>query len=135
MSATIRWYVDEQVLYQKIKGSLQMDETRHISEELSKYFGESDSPKIHILVDLDEMDPDPNSTRLLSTTLMPLFLQRNLGWIVIFAADLEFSRLLNTVITRTLQARLKVVDTADDALAFLQKTDASLPTLPPMYSQ
>jgi hypothetical protein len=123
---SLQWYVDQQVIYETVEGDITLEETGMVTGDLTEMLSTSKQPQIHILIDVQKMGESPDNARLLSTTISPLFLQRNLGWVLIFSDDDTNADFMNAAVTRVFQLRLEVFKNRNDALRFLKNNDPDL---------
>lgn len=122
----LRWYVPQRILYIIVRGLLSENDSVAADELLTHSLNQASGP-VHLLIDVTR-------TRPLSPTLLHLqqhiLRHDNIGWIA--TVGIAQNPILNFGISAlSPRTRIRHRDCASvqDALRFLQETDATLPDL------
>lgn len=128
MPFKVAWYVENRVILTRYTGVITVDDI-HLQMNQTKELIHQGTPLIHSIIDLSQIEKWPplnvvNEFR--STDISEL--RTKMGWSIIVANNviLKFGTALFTPIFKL---RQRVFSTLDEALAFLQQEDSTLPTL------
>lgn len=128
MPFKVAWYVENRVILTRYTGVITVDDI-HLQMNQTKELIHQGTPLIHSIIDLSQIEKWPplnvvNEFR--STDISEL--RTKMGWSIIVANNviLKFGTALFTPIFKL---RQRVFSTLDEALAFLQQEDSTLPPL------
>lgn len=128
MPFKVAWYVENRVILTRYTGVITVEDI-HLQMSQTKELIHQGTPLIHSIIDLSQIEKWPplnvvNEFR--STDISDL--RTKMGWSIIVANNviLKFGTALFTPIFKL---RQRVFSTVDEALAFLQQEDSTLPPL------
>lgn len=121
MEYNFRWLDEDDVLEGKLKTSQGFFDSSGVYQEITKKMKERGLRKIHLLLDISELELSDVNATLLSTLLLPLFIDNALGWGVLYGVDTTIMKILGTNVTFSLGMRLKTAPDREDALLLLAR--------------
>jgi hypothetical protein len=133
MPLDIKEYVPQQVLYLYFTGVYTEAEFLAADSTLVDYLHHSQATLVHFIMDQRHLIAQPG---IQFQSRAKIGNHARLGWVVIFGANNSFIRFVSKVVTGIFKVRIWYVDTFEEAVAFLQYVDSSLPDLhAPEYCQ
>jgi len=117
-----RWYIPRKVLHRRFYGKVTLDEIQdNITEAHSMV--ESGIPLVHTLDDVQDVTAYPNLTDL--TKGIKSIKSDKEGWHIIVGAK-DITRFIGSVVIQLTDKRYQMIDTIDEALAFLAEQDEAI---------
>lgn len=121
MTAQLDWFIKGKVVEGRIIGELGGSETGKLSRDLIHYFVQTNSSKVHVLFDISKMQTSPINMTLLSTILLPLFIDPICGWVFVYGTDRTIDDLFEVSSRRIFRRRLVSCQTRAQALEMLNQ--------------
>ena len=124
---TIDWLVENQIILSKV---YQWD-TEGLASNINQandLINQSDSPLVHKVWDLLDMETYPANINDIRKAIQPLFTNERLGWVIIIL-DNPMIGFLSQVGTSMYGVRYRNFKTMEDGLKYLQERDPTLPLL------
>ncbi len=132
MSAEVKWYVEDRVLYLRIYGIVTLEDIQNLNVTATSLVAASKSI-VHVMVDLSEIERFPTSLATIKEFVKPTSNQQALGWVILFGTTNPLLRFLASVVTQLAgeNVRMRMLDQLSDALEFLCKQDETLADILP----
>jgi hypothetical protein len=124
MTATISWLEPERIVYAKLEGNLLKEELDPLNQTVAQYVHEGHAP-VHFIVDALGLEKFPMDLKQFSSTRVYLR-EPNMGKLAIISKQSMFVRFFASVITQAAHIEMKIFDSLDEALSFLERVDGSL---------
>lgn len=126
------WLVGEQIAYVKFWGVVTSEEVGYEVQRSADLRAASDADWVHYLHDWREVEQFPTDLKALNKIVQSRKRDRtNLGWVVAYGTTNRTLNMLGDMFFRLLQVRFRLFEKPNNAIAFLQNVD---PTLPPFTS-
>jgi hypothetical protein len=122
MPYQMEWLHEGRIIFARVWGSLTVEDARTASIEYYQYI-EKGIPPIHSIFDVREVTKFPNLLQLRSA--MTSSLSPREGWMMIAGGNPAL-RFIASVLMQLLNYRFRMVETKEEAVAFLTKHDPSL---------
>ncbi|MCB9453981.1 MAG: hypothetical protein H6672_21315 [Anaerolineaceae bacterium] len=130
MPFKVDWLIKGRVIHDWLSGNVEMDDIAETSKLITDLMRQGDPPLVHLIVDILDVTRLPLGINIGKINqYMQHTKEPNLGWSLVITESM-FMRFLASVVTQIAQGRFRAFTTMEDALAFLQDVDASLPPLP-----
>ncbi|MGJ3240874.1 MAG: hypothetical protein ACFE0Q_19355 [Anaerolineae bacterium] len=127
MGITVDWLVEQRVLHAYAYDELTIEALQNSSEKARSYI-RSGTPLVHDIFDMRHMTKYP--IRLKEILSVTSFLkEEKLGWFII-VADSPTIRFLASVTVQFYGGRFRAFTDPEEAIAFLQDIDSTLPEFP-----
>ena len=128
MSYTIEWYVEKRVLLTRYEGAVTIEDARAQVAEGNKMLREG-IPLTHSIIDMtavNKLPPLQAASEFMSTDLSDV--RDKLGWTIVVTNN-KFLKFASSLFVPMFKVRQRFYGTLDEALAFLQDEDSTLPPL------
>jgi hypothetical protein len=120
------WAVAGSIAYVQVAETITLEDSAYASVGLTKYSHSVESP-FHVLVNITHMERSEENTRRLAYTLMPIFMDPNIGGVVIYGNDRFTKRVLKATLPLSLRVNLELVDDMAQAIDCLREQKMILP--------
>ncbi len=132
MGYEVYYLVDRRVIFIDLQGKLTMDELRVMTAE-SRRLSEEGIPFVHVLSDTRELKVDfkVNDFMGLFRGLPPI---PTVGWSV-HVTDNALHRFFFSLIAQLTSNKTRTFATIEEAIAFIQKADDTVPPIPMPHKQ
>jgi hypothetical protein len=127
MPAEVYWYHEKRIIYHRYLGNITVAEV-HEAAEKGLQLTAAGAPPIHVLVDLSEVSSFPRSIDVYRAALKPAEDPATIGWVVIFGSQNLVLKFMASTLAHIAGARtrVRVVESRDHAVSFLEERDSSL---------
>lgn len=127
MPAETFWYHEKRIIYHRYSGNILVTDVDEASLQ-SLNFTLEGAPPVHVLVDLSGVSNFPKSVNVFRAALKPAQDPGRIGWVIIFGSHNMLLRFTASTLAHIAGARsnVRVMDTLDQAIAFLEERDSSL---------
>jgi hypothetical protein len=126
MPYEVQWLVENRVIYQRLYGHLILEELREAGQRVSEHVL-AGTPLVHMVSDFTHVDKFPMNLREVNSMLENPYPER-FGWMIGITSN-TLIRFFGTVVPQLQGARIRMFTSPEEALAFLQSMDDSLPVL------
>lgn len=127
----VKWLVPDRVIYIKAAGEITPSVREWMNKQAIFLYHTSATPKIHLLIDSRQVTSQSPKTR----RDQPAIWHPRRGWcITIGAVQNPLLRTLANPLLWLLRTQARDFASDEDALAFLQQADSSLPDLQPYWN-
>lgn len=126
MSSQVSWLLEQRVILTYNEGVVS-DQDMYDNEGLIlDYLNQCSVPLVHMVVDHRKGIGSPSSKTLaqLSWANSP-----KLGWLILVGMANPFQKFVVTVASNVFKTRMRMLNTMDEALDFLNQVDSTLPAL------
>lgn len=127
MSVTLQWLVEGRVIVSYVWDDFSEGEMA-VGVRKAEQMMETGTPLIHDIIDMRHMGKHPINIRRISE-LMTIFRDDRLGWVVLVSEN-DVVRFLSRTVLSLVRGRFRAVATPEEAIAFLQEIDETLPRIP-----
>ena len=133
MPAQYGWLVPDRVVCGRVTDPMTAEHLEEMTRTATGYLDAGAANGVHFLVDLQFR------RRLVTLAnvrdiVYPVLSHPNLGWVVLYGMESDFIRVLIDTLLRALRKSFRFMATREDAIAFLQTVDPTLPDLSGMPS-
>ena len=128
MAYEISWLVENQVIHVAISGDVTIDSLEAMTTEVVRLIDGSNTPCVHLLINDEYVKNIPKQILKLLNTSQSLWHPRR-GWLIIYGTDNKLFRFLTQMLSRMINLKHRRFVTREEAFAFLQSVDATLPSL------
>ncbi len=126
MPFQLSWYAKNQVILIIDEGQTTDQDMLNIDPQVIDYLNQCKTPLVHVIIDKRKSNYTP-PVKVLTALQWPKHPQY--GWTILVGLSNPFERFVNVVATTFFKARQRMFDTMDEALAFLNEVDSTLPNL------
>jgi hypothetical protein len=126
MSIQLSWYLENRVMLLVNHDQNTDQDMLAIDQPMINYLNQSNAPLVHVIMDNIGSTYTP-SIKVLKTLQYPK--HPRLGWLILIGLINPFQRFIAAVVTTFFKTRLRMVNTMDEALDFLNEVDSTLPEL------
>lgn len=129
MSYEGSWYADKRVVLQRLWGTVTLEEAAQAHHTMVQFLDEG-TPLVHVLVDLSQVEQFPTNLIALKRAMPPIE-HSGMGWMLVCGAGNPMLRFVASTIIQIMMPglRLRMFDTLDQSLTFLQDQDSTLENL------
>lgn len=129
MATSAQWLVEGLVIEAKIEHQIGVSESGRFNRQLLDYFKQAARDRIHVLIDVSEMDMSQINVTLLSTILLPLSMEAVCGWVVLYGTEKRVNEVFGITITYAFRKRFRTCLDRNSAFVFLESNvhDLALP--------
>lgn len=127
MSIVMEWLVEGRVIVSYIWEEFTQEEIIDGGHRLQA-FVDTCTPLMHDIIDMRYVRKHPISVGPIAQAL-PAFRDERMGWVILVSSS-EIIRSLTRMILGVMRSRFRAFATPEEAIAFLQEVDASLPPIP-----
>lgn len=125
----ITWFVQDRVIQVRYDSEVTLDHLEEHAVRMCQMVDSVDSPLIHLLIDVAELDKYPKQVTKIGPTLKQLYNHPRVGWSVIYNQDDRIIGFLASAITSMFKVRFRSFKTEQEAFEFLNSVDETLPDL------
>jgi hypothetical protein len=129
MPVKIGWLVENRISYFRYEGDVTVEEVAEASRIGILLLEQSDHELIHSLQDSRFQKSFPSNINVLAKTVREALAHPQMGWLISVGIDNDLIRFVATLVSKLTRTRHRVIADYDEALAFLNKADSSLPDL------
>jgi len=122
MPYELGWQIHNRVIYRRYYGDVTLEEIQQSSDEARAMVMQG-IPLVHSIIDASEIDRFPSLREVQRSTHFTTVEEE--GWQMIMGVS-GVARLLVSVLTQITGKRFRIVNTVDDAMAFLYMQDETL---------
>ncbi len=133
MPTSVDWYLEGRVIAARLYGNIEASDIEAIANDMVELVEASDAPLVHILVDVQDMTGFPKSLSAVSKASSAIAGNKRVGWAVHYGTDNQLLKFLSYMVTQMFKVRFRLEKTKEEAVAWLQSKDASLPPLDASY--
>jgi hypothetical protein len=126
MSSQLSWYVENRVMQIINQGELVDQDLSNLDESVIRYIDQSSAPLVHLIVDHRNGINSPSAKGL---TQLNWPKHPRLGWTILIGLKNPFQRFVTVAAANFFKIRLRLVNTMDEGLDFLNDVDSTLPAL------
>jgi hypothetical protein len=126
MPSQLSWYLENRVMQIVNHGDVADQDLFDIDESVIQYIDQSSAPLVHLIVDHRNGNNAPSAKGL---TQLNWPKNPRLGWTILIGLKNPFQRFVTVVAANFFKIRLRLVNTMDEALDFLNEVDSTLPAL------
>lgn len=126
MPYTLEWLMPQQIVYVQFAKTLTSTELDHFDKETCQLFDTGNPQKVHLIANVQQLNQFP-TLKQAQQLMFPQHL--NYGWGVIVGNQNSLLRAIIMLIAAMFGNRLQWCSSREEALAFLQRTDKTLPEL------
>ena len=117
------WYIDQRVLYQKVSGTVSVQDLAALQADGDPKI-ENGIRFVHVIVDATDVTNFPISLSELNR-VMHRSTSDNRGWTVIIAAN-RMLQVITSTLVQLAGMRVRIFSTLDAGLAFIKQQDSSI---------
>jgi len=128
MAHEISWLVPNKVINMYVNGDMTLESLVAFSDDVIQHIEASDAPLVHLLIDERDMGGFPSQIKRVLDSAQFLRHPR-LGWFVIYGTDNKVLKFISYMVAQVAHIRHRRFVTQEEALAFLQTIDSTLPNL------
>lgn len=127
MSTQVLWLIEQHILQVNIDGILRGYASDQLSQELMSYVGQyTKTSRMHVMIDVSEMQASHINAELLYNALTPLLFEHQVRWIILYGANDELSNMFKEIMSDLFRNPCLLLDDYDTALSFLHRKDKRL---------
>ena len=126
MSAGVTWLIEDKLLLLNSWGKLNVDEMNVLDLRITDMLDNSPEPLVHGIHDHTRAESIPSAKDLMQIKAGK---HPRVGWLIIVGLDNKLMKFFVSATGQVLNIRLRFMDTVEEALAFLQDIDTTLPDL------
>ena len=123
------WFLESRIFYNEYWGDVTAEEIRQLAEFNLEYLDHSDAPLVHAFINIEAMGSFPVNLSALRDSTLTTLRHPKMGWLIAYGKNNRFVSFLIPLVTQLFQTRYRLFDTYEEAVAFLQSVDTSLPDL------
>lgn len=116
----ITWLQEKRVLEATIPPKIGLRESALMNRDLTISLAASTAGRVHMLLDVSELQMTQMNIALLSTVLMPLTLSQACGWILLYGTEKSIHQLFYVSSIQGTRRRFRTDPSREAALAWLQ---------------
>jgi hypothetical protein len=124
MPYQISWFIEDKVIAEKFWGDFNDTELAKWEQEICDMLEQTTSPIIHLLLDPAEVKALP-SIKAIRHLLIPY--HPRIGWVIVYGIRRNYVRALLLFTIFLFKMRYKIVESQNQAVAFLGELDALIP--------
>lgn len=132
MPVNLSWYIENRVIQIINEGQISDDDMLRIDQPIIDLMNASSFPLVHMIVDNSKATYTP-SVKTITQAKFPR--HTKCGWVVLVGPANSFMKFVNAVVTNVFKTRNRMFDTFEEAVAFLNEVDSTLPALSDMKSE
>lgn len=126
MSAGVTWLVENKLLLVNTWGKVNVNELSEMDSRISEMLETSQAPLVHGIHDHSRAESIPSAKDLMQVRAGK---HQRVGWLIIVGLDNKLMKFFVSATGQVLNIRLRFMNTVEEALAFLQDIDSTLPDL------
>ncbi len=124
MAAKNDWYLDKRIIYSVLEGDLSIDDVIQINDEILELLKHGNE-RVYLVTDTTKVGRFPVNLTQLSKAIEYLK-EPNLKAVVTIGTNNLLTRFVASTMTQVWHIELKMVNSMDEALAYLFKLDPTL---------
>ena len=128
MAYETKWLLPGRVIYMANRGAITVEELQDESLRLIELLEEGEGPLVHLLTDVTELGEFPISVGVLNRASIDALRHPKMGWLLVIT-DNRMLKYLGSMVTGLSGVRYRAFTSVDEALAFLNEVDSTLPDL------
>ncbi len=129
MSSKVGWLVEGRVIFVETENEVSIDELQDINNFIAELMEQSDAPLVHVIV-YNHAAKIPLNVIQLQNVSRPVQGHPRNGWNIFVSASNGLVDFAMNAVSQVFKTRWRQVSSFEEALAFLQSVDQSLPALP-----
>ncbi len=126
MSGGVTWLVDGKLLLFNSWGKVNVHELMAMDDQIHAMLDSSEAPLVHGIHDHSRAEQIPSAKDLMKVKAGS---HPRVGWLIIVGLDNKLMKFFVSATGQVFGFRLRFMDTAEEALTFLQDVDTTLPNL------
>jgi len=126
MSSQLSWYLENRVMQIVNHGEVTDQDLFDLDESAVHYMDQGSAPLVHLIIDHRKGINSPSAKGLMQLKWPK---HPKMGWIVMVGMANPLQKFVTAVASNFFKTRLRMVDTMDEALDFLNDVDSTLPAL------
>jgi len=127
------WYVDQRVAFVRFWGEITVHDVVEALDISARLVDEGAQPHVHFLHDWTEINNFPtNIIQIRQKSNVALEDEEKLGWMVVYGLDNRLLRFISQTVLQVFGIRFRMFETQEEAIAFLNEIDPTLPSIPPI---
>lgn len=121
MSCEIKWFADHRIIMCTVIGDITIEEVKQANEDIKVLLDQGRSP-VHVISNVLELGNFPlNLTQIKNST--DYLYHPAMGWQVVAGHHNPMIRFIASVASQVAHVNLRMVDTMDEAITFLERVD------------
>jgi|GEM_PF-6356257 len=113
------WLEEYRILEGYVTSQNGFFDSNAVQQEIRQAIQQSPYQKVHLLIDISELELTPINMTLLSTILLPLFVDNAIGWVILHGVDVPIMKLLGASMSHLLGMRMRTAPDRESAVHFL----------------
>jgi hypothetical protein len=128
MNYEISWLLKGRIVLHQTFALPTQDDVAQMDEQFLDYLEQAEAPLLHFIYDMSAQDkvPDLKTMANMEFTRHPA-----MGWAIVIGTVNPMTKFLITTVSQINKTRFRMFTTREEALAFLQEVDNTLPQLAP----
>lgn len=126
MPISYSWLVEGRIVQLKSSGEITLNDIQKEDAIMMEFLEQTTAPLVHVLADQTDLEKMPD---IKSFTASHWVKDKRVGWFLVYGMKYKFLRFAMSVGAQIFQLRTRTFDTHEEALAFLQSVDETLPDL------
>jgi hypothetical protein len=128
MNTQLEWLIQQRVLVATRSGKESLAEIKEFTRQVLERLEEEGVSPVHLIWDMSGLDVDGVDRKAVMTFLNQLMKHEKVKWFVVVDSEMSFfRRFLTEALLRLGGIHWRTVDSQTAGLAFLRKSDSSLP--------
>ncbi|MEL6407641.1 MAG: hypothetical protein AAFR81_24925 [Chloroflexota bacterium] len=108
-SFNFQWVATSEVLEATLDPQQTYLDTKMISEEIRQHIQGRGIKKAHLMLDVSRFDFTPRNRIVLTTLLLPLFIDELIDWCILYGTDRKIMSLMGSTLTFSIRGRMRSV--------------------------
>ncbi len=134
MPITREWHIENRIILITLYSPISIEDIKDANQGAHAALDSTDgTQRIHSIFDMRSL-PDKPANRIKLTELARLadvFKHPRLGWMIAISHH-KFANFVFSIFNGVFNTRMRIFFTAEEAIAFLQEVDSTLPLIPPL---
>lgn len=126
MAYRIQWVIENHLSFTPVWDEMDADELRRYDAEAGAMLDQVTKPLVHTIFDYSHLKRLPALQDMLA---LKSGKHPKVGWVIFCSVPNPMLKFVASATSQIFRLRLRFVDTTDQALAFLQDVDSTLPDL------
>ncbi|MEO1289910.1 MAG: hypothetical protein AAFV93_19310 [Chloroflexota bacterium] len=106
-SFNFQWVATSEVLEATLDPQQTYLDTKMISEEIRQHIQDRGIKKAHLMLDVSRFDFTPRNRIVLTTLLLPLFIDELIDWCILYGTDRKIMSLMGSTLTFSIRGRMR----------------------------
>lgn len=124
METKVAWYLENRIILAHVADDNTIEDLAVINKAIVQYLEQGTAP-IHLLIDVTEMGSIPSNIAKIKQTFTYLD-HPSIGWSLFIGHMNAIEKFIVSITTQMSKLDAKTVDTIEDAIAVLNRVDATL---------